>query len=442
MESVPSEKVAPVVKGQRIHSIDTLRGVALFGILLLNIIAFALPLGAYFNPIVDGATEGINLFTFVVVDTFFEGSMRTIFSMLFGASVILFTAKRASHSINIKSLYYRRTTLLILFGLIDAYLFLWVGDILYAYGMAGLVLYFFRNAAPIRLFSGGAVIIAIFAVINLIGNSELSELRNEVLAIESISEDSLTVEQQSTLAAWQALQGDNVELPAVNEEDIRIRKSGYLTIVAGLAPINLVLQTIDYVTHMFWDVLAMMLLGMAFFKWGIFDASRSSRFYLSMALIGLSVGLSVNFYENLRFIESGFATHLNVSALRPTYDIGRFFVALGYIGIVMLICKAGILSWLRSSLAAVGQMALTNYLSHTVICNTIFMGFGFGLVGELQRYQIYYIVFAIWIIQLIVSPLWLRHFRFGPVEWLWRSLTYGKKQPMKVNSTPTVQEAS
>jgi uncharacterized protein len=97
----------------------------------------------------------------------------------------------------------------------------------------------------------------------------------------------------------------------------------------------------------------------------------------------------------------------------------------------MLFCKSGILSWLRVSLAAVGRMALTNYLAHSIICALIFTGVGFGLVGELQRYQLYYVMAGIWLVQLIVSPLWLRHYRFGPAEWLWRSLTYGARQPMR-----------
>jgi uncharacterized protein len=118
--------------------------------------------------------------------------------------------------------------------------------------------------------------------------------------------------------------------------------------------------------------------------------------------------------------------------VRPTYDIGRMGMAIGYIGLVMLICKSEILTLLRSALAAVGQMALTNYLSHSVICNFIFMGYGLGLVGQLNRYEIYYVVLGVWIFQLIVSPLWLRFFRFGPVEWLWRTLTYMQWQPMKI----------
>ncbi len=431
MELAANEQSGPVSKQERIHSIDTLRGVALFGILLLNIIAFALPLGSYFNPIVDGATEGRNLLTFVLVDTFFEGSMRTIFSMLFGASVILFTAKPKADSTTVASLYYKRTVLLIIFGLIDAYLLLWVGDILYAYGVAGLFLFLFRNFPPARLFSLGVAIIVFFGLFHLVENSKLSDLRAEVLVIESLPDNLRTLEQRSALAAWETIREGNFETQQLNDEDIALRKSGYLTIVVGQAPINLLLQTIEYFLHGFWDVMAMMFLGMALLKWRILDASRGTGFYLSMAIVGLGVGLSVNYYEVSAFVDSGFATHLNVSAYRPTYDIGRFFVAIGYIGVVMLICKAEVLSWLRSSLAAVGQMALTNYLSHTIFCNILFMGFGFGLVGEFERYQIYYVVFAIWLFQLFVSPLWLRHFRFGPIEWLWRSLTYGKKQPIR-----------
>ena len=107
-------------------------------------------------------------------------------------------------------------------------------------------------------------------------------------------------------------------------------------------------------------------------------------------------------------------------------------MALGYIGLVMIICKLGILVWLRYALARVGQMALTNYLSQSLICNIIFMGFGFGLFAQLGRVEIYYVVFGVWVFQILFSIYWLKHYRFGPAEWLWRSLTYKKKQPLKI----------
>ena len=174
-----------------------------------------------------------------------------------------------------------------------------------------------------------------------------------------------------------------------------------------------------------------MLLGMAFMKWKIFDASRSMPFYLKMTAFGFGIGLLVNTWEAVTFVNSGFAPQW-IATARPTYDIGRLAMAMGYIGLIMTMCKLGVLTWLRHALACVGQMALTNYLSQSLICNIIFMGFGFGLFGPLERFDIYYVVFGVWIFQLLFSVYWLKQYRFGPAEWLWRSLTYKKKQPLKL----------
>jgi uncharacterized protein len=114
-----------------------------------------------------------------------------------------------------------------------------------------------------------------------------------------------------------------------------------------------------------------------------------------------------------------------------TYPFGRIAMAFGHIGVVMIFCKANFLVFLKKGLAAIGRMALTNYIMHSVICAIVFTGVGFSLYGELQRYQLYYVVFSVWLFQLIASPIWLSYFRFGPMEWLWRSLTYKKVQPFR-----------
>ena len=116
-----------------------------------------------------------------------------------------------------------------------------------------------------------------------------------------------------------------------------------------------------------------------------------------------------------------------------TYQIGRLFTTMGHIGLFMLFIKSGVLGFLQKALAAVGRMALTNYLMHSVITSILFYGFGFALYGTLQRYELYFIVGSIWIFQLITSPIWLKYFQYGPAEWLWRSLTYQKKQPFKID---------
>jgi uncharacterized protein len=114
-----------------------------------------------------------------------------------------------------------------------------------------------------------------------------------------------------------------------------------------------------------------------------------------------------------------------------TYPLGRIPTTCGHIALIMLFVKSGWLPFLQKSLAAVGQMAFTNYITHTIICNFIFLGYGLSMYGRLQRYELYYIVIGIWIFQLIACPIWLKHFRFGPLEWMWRSLTYWKRQPMR-----------
>jgi uncharacterized protein len=422
----------PVRAGDRIASIDTLRGVALLGILILNIVAFGLVSSAFSNPIPDGALTGVNFWTYVSVDVFFEGSMRAIFTMLFGAGVILFTARGDSPAAAtaLADLYYRRTILLILIGLCDAFLLLWTGDILYIYGVVGLLLFPLRNVPASRLLSAALVMLALYAATELFRFQELTDMQAEAAEAQALLADDqeLDDEQQEAIDAWQEeLESIRPTQEAIDEE-LALRRSGYFTVLAGQAPEVVKYQAVSVLSFYFWDAFISMVLGMALYKYRVFDASRSYRFYTLMTFLGFAVGLPVNAWEVYRFDVSGYDIF---STIMPTYDVGRLGCAFGYVGLVMIFCKSGILSWLRVSLAAVGRMALTNYLAHSIICALIFTGVGFGLVGELERHQLYYVVAGIWLVQLIVSPLWLRHYRFGPAEWLWRSLTYGARQPMR-----------
>ena len=426
-----TEPSHPVSAKSRIQSIDTLRGVALLGILLMNIIAFANPFAAYLIPTTDSADSGLNLATFMTMDIFVEGSMRAIFSMLFGAGMLIFLKKPEAEPGIVKNLFYRRTLLLVVFGLFNAYVFLWVGDILYAYGMTGLVIYLFRDLPAKRLAQCSGAILLLLAIVHTIGYYGASSLGAAVDEINALPVGTaLSAEQEEVLEGWDTFLEQQFISPELVEQQRQQLRSGYLSNFIALAPVNLFLQTIGFIGNAFWDALSMMLLGMAMFKWGLLDGSRSVKIYGSMTLLGLGVGLPLNTWETVTFVSSGF--ELQWSAFnRPTYDLGRLSLALGYIGLVVLVCKLGLFKPLQSTLAKVGQMALTNYLSHSLICNFIFMGWGLGLAGELQRVEIYYVVFGIWGFQLIFSPLWLRYFRFGPAEWLWRSLTYGQRQPLR-----------
>ena len=180
-----------------------------------------------------------------------------------------------------------------------------------------------------------------------------------------------------------------------------------------------------------WDIWSMMLLGMGLMKLGVLSAERSLSTYARMAVIGYLIGIPVNSYTAWLVVQSNFDPVIQ-SFSHITYDVGRLSIALGPLGVLMILCKTSTMPWLTRSLGAVGQMAFSNYVMQSIIGAFIFTGYGLKLYGTLERYQLYYVVAAVWIVQMIVSPIWLRHFRFGPMEWAWRSLTYWKRQPMRL----------
>jgi len=175
----------------------------------------------------------------------------------------------------------------------------------------------------------------------------------------------------------------------------------------------------------------MMLLGMGLLKFGVLSGARPRRFYTIMALVGFCAGIPINVWMALHDAAHDFDP-AQMFVGWAAYDAGRMAVALGHIALVMLFVRSGVLRGLASRLAAVGQMALTNYLATSLICTTIFEGYGFGLFARLQRAELLIVVAPIWAAQLLWSRPWLRHFRFGPMEWVWRSLTYWRLQPMRL----------
>jgi uncharacterized protein len=218
------------------------------------------------------------------------------------------------------------------------------------------------------------------------------------------------------------------------------REASYWKLVVKNAPEAYGVQTKVFGSAFVWTVTGRMLIGMALMKLGLFSAARSMRFYGRLALFGYGLGWPIVAFAANRLIQSDFDVVTLFGSCFHINFFGSLFVALGHIAVVMLTCKAGWFSWLTGRLAAVGRMALTNYLMQSLLCTTFFNGYGFGFYGAFDRVQLYGIVAAVWALQLCYSPLWLRYFRFGPVEWLWRSMTYGTVQPMMRTPWNTLQQ--
>ena len=405
--------VKPVTARNRILTLDVLRGFALFGILLMNIQFFAMPEAAYSIPAVFGDLTGTNLGVWWFSYLFADQKFMTLFSMLFGAGIVLMTSKAERQGGHSLRLHYRRMFWLMIIGLVHGYL-LWSGDVLVLYAICGFVIYWFRRWSPKWLLLLGVIVFAIGPLISFAGGASMQYAPPEVRA---------------------ELVADFWPSQEVLDTEIEAYRSGWLGQMAARVPMTVELQTTALFFWGFWRAGGLMLMGMAFFKWGIFSGERRNRFYLVLIFMGLLIGLPVvgwGGYQNFAhdwdpiYARLGMGYQFNYWA--------SLFVSLGYVGVIVLWLHTDRLSWLQQALGSVGRMALTNYLLQTIIATFIFYGHGFGLFATVSRSEQMLIVLGIWAFELILSPLWLRHFRFGPAEWLWRSLTYWKRQPMSVAS--------
>lgn len=419
----------PTQNKSRIDSLDVIRGIALLGILLMNINGMGLPF-SYFDPSVLGHTEGLNFWVWFTNELFFEGTMRGLFTLLFGAGAILLTKRLVDKGAGISTadIYYRRMIWLLLFGLFNSWILLWHGDILYPYALFGLLLFPFRDHSVKNLLVIAAVLISIGILWDITEYRELKNLnqQTENAMDNKMAGEELSEEEISDMDRWEALNTKKTEEEV--QQEIAKMDMGYFQVMQNKVGLIQMMQTWFPYRYWAWDILSYMFIGMAFFKLKIFQGGRSAKFYLLMAAIGYSAGLSINYYETQYVISSNYEA-LAMAKASQTYQLGRLAVTMGHVGLFMVFITSGILNILQKALAAVGRMALSNYLVHSIITSILFYGFGFGLYGQLERYELYYIVFGIWIFQLITSPIWLKYFLFGPFEWLWRSLTYGKQQP-------------
>lgn len=430
---VAPQSLTPINQSDRIASLDIMRGIVLFGILIMNINGFGLAFG-YNDPSVLGGDTGLNLYTWMVTNLLFEGTMRALFSLLFGVGMFIFLDRlvKKGAGINAADIYFRRITWLLVFGLIHGYLLLWVGEILYNYALMGFLVYSFRNMVSKKLLYIGLILMIMGTGWNYYDYRQdekwFSKVQQAELAMASGQE--LTKELKEAKDSWE--KRESKTSPEATAKFIEEMQKGYFSVLAHLAPINYDFNVNDPYRGDLWDVLSMMLIGIALFKWGLLSGEKPSSVYWLMVSVGYPIGIGINYYEMQLVLDAQFST-LSFSESNLTYYWGRFFVAMGHVGLIMLFCKSPFFGWLKTALAAVGKMALTNYLMHSVICMLIFTGVGFGLFGQLERFQLLYVVFAIWVVQLILSPIWLKYFQFGPMEWVWRSLSYQQKPSFRKN---------
>ena len=410
-----SHAAAPVSRSERIDSIDILRGFAVLGILIVNIWSFAWVGAAYPNPSVAQAAapgdgfSGADFWIWVAVNLFADTKFISIFSVLFGAGIAMMSERMDRGGIAGSGLHYRRQFWLLVIGLLHAY-GIWHGDILITYALCGFILYRFRDWPPRRLLWAGGLAIGV------------------VVLVMGLAERSIPywpAEERAALAAEWA------PPPAALEAEIEAMRGGWAAQMPVRAHYAFPVETVAFPGYLLWRAGGLMLVGMALYKLGVLSGRRSAAFYRRLIAWGLGLGLPVVAAGIWYNVAAGFAweqAKLGGSLFNYVGSIGVFP---GYVGLVMLLARSGRPGAVQARLAAVGRMALTNYIAQSVLCSLIFYGHGLDLFERVGSVECVGIVVAIWTAQLAWSPWWLARFRFGPLEWLWRTLSYGRRQPMR-----------
>jgi len=396
----------------------------------MNIVGFGLAF-AYDDPTIAGGSTGWNFNVWAFNELFFEGTMRGLFTMLFGVGFMIFVSRGVTKGAGLitADYYYRRMIWLMIFGLIHAYFLLWHGEILFTYALCGLTLFAFRKVRPKHLLVLGFLLLLVGTARFYYDHYTHLKVRNYGMQAEKLAQQNIQLSDEQTYY-FEKWNDQKSKKHVIEKENEILQEGSYISILKHRYPRSMKNQTIFLYKYNVWDSLSFMLFGMAFFTWGIFHARRTRKFYLTMMITGYAIGMAINLYE-LNLITSNNFDTIALSKAKLTYHVGRLAMTIGHIGLIVLFIKSGILKILQNALSSIGKMAFTNYLVQTLICGFLFMGFGLGLFGKLQRYELYFIVLGIWIFQLLYSPLWLKYFRYGPIEWLWRSLTYNKIQPLR-----------
>jgi len=432
----------PVSRAERISSMDVLRGFSLMGILVMNICDFAYGFTNYafplstMKPVFDGPHWKLNTTIWFVRWVFAEGKMRGLFSLLFGAGVILLTERALARGagVRVADIYTRRNMWLVLFGMLHGYL-IWSGDILFYYGLAALLFLFpFRNVRVSRLMWVAGILLllnTLLAVGHQYGRGRslrgAAAEANANLARHQV----LTEDEQDSLKQWTEMQEQWRMSPKKRAKEIAAMQKGYWAAQGHVAH-DVLMGELKGSYFGFGDWVGMMLLGMALYKSGFLTGRWSLQAYTRTAAIGLPLSWGLSGFGAWESWAGHFDIFKTVLWMLIPYDVARVSGALGIASVLLILLKTGTQKWLLQRIAAVGQMALSNYLLTSITMMVIYVWGPWHWYGYVEYYKIYYAVAGMWLVNMTFSSIWLRYFEFGPVEWAWRSLTYWKRQPMRI----------
>lgn len=402
---------------QRLITLDAMRGFAVMGILAMNIVAFAMPEWAYVTPSAYGGETFADQAAWFLSFIFIDGKMRGLFSLLFGASMMLIIERAEANGESVKKVHYSRMFWLALFGLAH-YFFIWFGDILFLYASVGCIAFLFRNWEPDRLIKWALIIFSLGFVLFGLQFGGLQVL--QMFATAPGASADLVKQYQ-----------DVRNSPDFNlniAKELALHRGSYSVIVAAklaewYSPLTLVLQSIT-------ETLPLMMIGMAMKKNGFLTGEWARADYARWAKKLVPLGLLCSALLAVWVAFSDYDLITSIAVFLVWNSIPRLMVTIGYAALLIMLVDQLAGTAFIARVAAVGQAAFTNYLGTSIVMTTIFYGYGLGLFGFVGRLELWLFVVGAWIVMLLWSKPWLERYRYGPLEWLWRSLARMKLQPL------------
>lgn len=418
--------LAPIEPRERSAIMDGIRGFAVLGILAMNIPEFAFPDANFFNPIIgghEGADRAVWWFSRLV----FDMKMQSLFSMLFGAGLVVLGDRALRAGRSLTPVFYRRVAVLAVMGILHGYL-LWYGDILWTYAILGALVYPLRRLPTGWLLAVGLAFFLLGAVFTSGLGGVMWWMRDQATQAQAVIDAGGTPEglPAEMLDIWNEIARDFDPTPEnLAEEEAAVRGS-FIDVAVYRAPSTLELQIgPPFWIITLWRFSGYMLIGIACMRLGVFTGKLRDSAYAAMLILGYGIGLPIVTLGGLQAESNRFDFVMTFLTGFDWNYVASLFVAFGHVGALTLLFKSPAMSWILPGLAATGRMALTNYLTQSLLCAAFFNGWGFDQWNRLTKTEIAAVVLTIWTLQITWSLLWLRHFRLGPMEWLWRRITYG-----------------
>jgi uncharacterized protein len=423
-------KSAPIGIADRVASLDFIRGIAVLGILASNIVTYARPNEARRVVALVHEVTWAEWLPWLVNYVFIDGKFRGMFAALFGVGLVVFMERARARGAPARWLQLRRLFWLAVFGALH-FVFLFEGDILLQYAMLGVIALWIVSWNPRLLLVLGVLLVAVDSTLSSLDLWQAAAAERVAMASPAASKERTAYETR-----WQGQRESIAEEAGVMARGglreilaHRFTRKGHVNARALFDPA----LSLQYVAL---EYLPMMMIGAALYRRGFFGGGWNRQRMLRWGAAGIAFSAMVSLALGLWLMASGWPFDLNYFVFYGPVHILRLPMTLGYLAVLVALAPRWVPTRIGRRLEAAGQMALTNYLGMSFVMALVFQGWGLGLFDRFNRFEQWGFLFLGCVLMLAWSRPWLSRFRFGPLEWIWRCLTYWRRFPVGLSSGP------